>query len=118
MPSLLDAYTAPKKDIPRRAYLTVSTLVVTAILAFWCILSYGELVRGELGVHLRSQLVEPRRTGHVQGRLLHLEHPTLNRVGVQFRRTERIGVASLDLVPDLVKRRDVAGCLQLGHGLQ
>ena len=47
MPSFLDAYTAPKKDIPRRAYLTVSTLVVAAILAVWCGLSYGGLVRGD-----------------------------------------------------------------------
>ena len=47
MASFLDAYAAPKKDIPRRAYLTVSTLVVAAILAVWCALSYGGLVRGD-----------------------------------------------------------------------
>ena len=47
MASFLDAYAAPKKDIPRRAYLTVSTLVVAAILAVWCGLSYGGLVRGD-----------------------------------------------------------------------
>ena len=47
MPSFLDAYSAPKKDIPQRAYLTVSTLVVFAILAVWCGLSYGGLVRGD-----------------------------------------------------------------------
>ena len=47
MASFLDAYVAPKKDIPRRAYLTVSTLVAAAILALWCVLSYGGLVRGD-----------------------------------------------------------------------
>jgi NitT/TauT family transport system permease protein len=47
MPSFLDAYVAPKKDIPRRAYLAVSTLVVAAILALWCVLSYGGVVRSD-----------------------------------------------------------------------
>ena len=41
----LDAYVAPKKEIPRRAYLTVSTVVAVSILAIWCGLSYGGLVR-------------------------------------------------------------------------
>ena len=45
--ALLDAYTAPKKKIPRRAYLTVSTLVALFVLSFWCVLSYGELVRSD-----------------------------------------------------------------------
>jgi NitT/TauT family transport system permease protein len=40
-----DAYFAPKKDIPRRAYLTVSAAVALLILALWCVLSYGGLVR-------------------------------------------------------------------------
>ena len=47
MASFLDAYATPKKDIPRRAYLTVSTLVAAAILALWCALSYGGLVRSD-----------------------------------------------------------------------
>ncbi len=47
MARFLDAYAAPKKDIPRRAYLTVSTLVGVALLAVWCALSYGELVRSD-----------------------------------------------------------------------
>jgi NitT/TauT family transport system permease protein len=47
MPSFLDAYFAPKKEIPWRAYLTVSTLTAAAILALWCALSYGGLVRGD-----------------------------------------------------------------------
>jgi NitT/TauT family transport system permease protein len=42
---LLEAYTAPKKEIPRRVYLTVSTLVAIVLLALWCILSYGQFVR-------------------------------------------------------------------------
>ena len=45
MPSFLEAYATPKKDIPRLAYLTVSTLTAAAILGLWCALSYGELVR-------------------------------------------------------------------------
>jgi NitT/TauT family transport system permease protein len=45
MRSFLDAYTAPKKEIPRRAYLTVSALVGVSILALWCLLAYGEFVR-------------------------------------------------------------------------
>jgi len=47
MPSSLDAYFAPKKEIPQRAYLTVSALVGLAILALWCVLSYGQLVRSD-----------------------------------------------------------------------
>ena len=45
--SFLDAYTAPKKDIPRRAYLTVSTLTGLCVLLVWCSLSYGRLVRSD-----------------------------------------------------------------------
>jgi NitT/TauT family transport system permease protein len=47
MPAFLDAYLAPKKDIPRRAYLTASVLVAGAIFAVWCVLSYGEMVRSD-----------------------------------------------------------------------
>ncbi len=47
MASFLDAYTAPKKDIPRRAYLTVSTVVGLSIFLVWCVLSYGRMVRGD-----------------------------------------------------------------------
>ncbi|MGH6874050.1 MAG: ABC transporter permease [Aestuariivirgaceae bacterium] len=45
--SWLEAYTTPKKDIPRRAYLTVSLLVAVLLLTVWCILSYGGLVRAD-----------------------------------------------------------------------
>ena len=41
----LDAYLAPKKEIPSRAYLTVSVLVGLLVFGFWCLLSYGGLVR-------------------------------------------------------------------------
>jgi len=47
MAGLLDAYLAPKKDIPRRAYLTVSTLVGVLLFGGWCILAYGGLVRSD-----------------------------------------------------------------------
>ena len=47
MASFLDAYTAPKKDIPQRAYLTVSMLVAGSLFALWCVLSYGDLVRSD-----------------------------------------------------------------------
>ena len=47
MASFLDVYVAPKKAIPRRAYLTVSTAVAVSILAIWCGLSYGGLVRAD-----------------------------------------------------------------------
>src|SRR3989442_14281392 len=43
--SFLEAYTAPKREIPRRVYLTVSTLVGLCGLLAWCTLSYGGLVR-------------------------------------------------------------------------
>lgn len=42
-----EAYTAPKQDIPRRVYLTASTLVAVFILSIWCLLSYGGLVRAD-----------------------------------------------------------------------
>jgi len=45
--SWFEAYTAPKKEIPRRAYLTVSVSVALLILAVWCALSYGQLVRSD-----------------------------------------------------------------------
>ena len=45
MASVLDAYFAPKKEIPRRAYLTVSVLTAAVILLLWCALSYGNVVR-------------------------------------------------------------------------
>ena len=45
MASFLDAYVAPKKEIPRPVYITVSTVVVAVIIALWCVLSYGDLVR-------------------------------------------------------------------------
>jgi NitT/TauT family transport system permease protein len=45
MMSWLDAYTAPKQDIPRRVYLAISTLVAALLMALWCLLSYGGLVR-------------------------------------------------------------------------
>ena len=41
----LDAYTAPKQEIPRRVYLAISTLVAALLMALWCLLSYGGLVR-------------------------------------------------------------------------
>ena len=40
-----DGYFTPKKDIPRRAYLSVSALVGLLVFGFWCLLSYGGLVR-------------------------------------------------------------------------
>jgi len=43
--SWLDAYTAPKQDIPPRVYLAISTLVAALLMALWCLLSYGGLVR-------------------------------------------------------------------------
>src|SRR3989442_14748511 len=45
--SFLEAYTAPKREIPRRVYLTVSTLVGLCSLLVWCTLSYGGLVRSD-----------------------------------------------------------------------
>jgi NitT/TauT family transport system permease protein len=45
MMSWLDAYTAPKQDIPRRVYLAISTLVAALLMALWCLLSYGGVVR-------------------------------------------------------------------------
>ncbi len=43
--TLLEEYTAPKQEIPRRAYLTVSALVAIALIVLWCALSYGGIVR-------------------------------------------------------------------------
>src|SRR5207245_5458742 len=45
--SFLEAYTAPKSEIRRRVYLTVSTLVGLCSLLAWCTLSYGGLVRSD-----------------------------------------------------------------------
>src|SRR5882724_6950817 len=43
--SRLSAYTAPKKEIPRHVYLTVSVLVGVSVLAGWTLLAYSGLVR-------------------------------------------------------------------------
>src|SRR3989442_3817441 len=45
--SFLEAYTAPKREVPRGVYLTVSTLVGLWRLLAWCTLSYGGLVRSD-----------------------------------------------------------------------
>jgi NitT/TauT family transport system permease protein len=45
--SFVEAYVAPKKDIPRRVYLTVSALVGLFGLLAWCVLSYGGYVRSD-----------------------------------------------------------------------
>jgi NitT/TauT family transport system permease protein len=47
MASFLDVYVAPKKEIPRQAYIAVSTVVVIVIIALWCLLSYGGMVRSD-----------------------------------------------------------------------
>jgi NitT/TauT family transport system permease protein len=47
MASILDTYVAPKKDIPRRAYMAVSVVVTATILVAWCGLSYGGLVEAD-----------------------------------------------------------------------
>ena len=45
MAPFVESYLAPKRDIPRRVYLSVSTLVGVSVLLVWCGLSYGGLVR-------------------------------------------------------------------------
>jgi NitT/TauT family transport system permease protein len=45
--SAFEAYTAPKKEIPRSVYLTVSATVGVSILLLWCLLSYGGFVRSD-----------------------------------------------------------------------
>src|SRR5262245_26383940 len=43
--SRLAAYTAPKKEIARPVYLTVSALSALALFALWSVLAYGGYVR-------------------------------------------------------------------------
>ena len=45
MRAFIEAYCAPKQEIPRGVYLMVSALVGLLILAVWCLLAYGEFVR-------------------------------------------------------------------------
>jgi NitT/TauT family transport system permease protein len=47
MRPVLEAYTAPKREIPRPVYLTISALVGIFIFGLWSLLSYGELVRSD-----------------------------------------------------------------------
>jgi NitT/TauT family transport system permease protein len=47
MPSLVDAYLTPKKEIPGRVYLAVSALVGLLGITGWCVLTYGGLVRAD-----------------------------------------------------------------------
>jgi NitT/TauT family transport system permease protein len=69
MPSFFDAYAAPKKDIPRRVYLSVSTSVGVFILVFWCTLAYGELVREDF-LPTPIQVIEAGIAGIADGSLL------------------------------------------------
>lgn len=43
----IEVYCAPKKEIPRRVYLTVSSFVGIAFMAGWCLLTYGGLIRSD-----------------------------------------------------------------------
>ncbi|MFL5259724.1 MAG: ABC transporter permease [Hyphomicrobiales bacterium] len=43
----LEAYSAPKQEIPRGVYLAVSGLVAALLIGLWCVLSYGGLVRAD-----------------------------------------------------------------------
>lgn len=54
-------------------------------------------------------------TGHLDPGLLHLEHPALHRTLGKFSRTDRVGVATLDLVAHLVEARRVAWRGELTH---
>ena len=56
--------------------------------------------------------------GHLHAGLLHLEHPALHGVLRQLGGAHRVGVAALDLLPDLVEARGVARGGQLAHRLQ
>jgi len=67
--SFVAAYIAPKKDIPRRAYLTVSTLTGTFVLLLWYTLSYGGLVRRDF-LPTPDEVVTAGVTGLGDGSLL------------------------------------------------
>ena len=43
----LSSYFAPKTEIPRQVYVSTSTLTAISVFAFWCVLSYGGLVRSD-----------------------------------------------------------------------
>ncbi len=45
MTSRFSDHFAPKTEIPRRVYITTSALVAISVFLFWCVLSYGGLVR-------------------------------------------------------------------------
>jgi len=47
MASFVEAYFAPKKEIPRRVYLTASTVIGVPIIVAWSGLTYGGVVRPE-----------------------------------------------------------------------
>jgi NitT/TauT family transport system permease protein len=65
----LEAYAAPKTDIPRRVYLTVSTLVGVFLLALWCLLAYSGLVRSDF-LPTPVQVVQAGIDGLSDGSLL------------------------------------------------
>jgi NitT/TauT family transport system permease protein len=66
---LLEAYTAPKTEIPRRVYLTVSTLTGTVVLALWCLLSYGGFVEPDF-LPTPVQVIQAGINGVKDGSLL------------------------------------------------
>ncbi len=41
----IDAYCAPKTEIPKSLYISISSIVGISLILFWCLLSYGGLVR-------------------------------------------------------------------------
>ena len=63
---------------------------------------------GSASPFIDARICSSRRVpGHLHAGLLDLHHPALDRVLRQLRGAERVGVAPLDLVPDLV---EASGC--------
>src|SRR5207247_4604167 len=60
--SFLEAYTAPRREIPRRVYLTVSAVGGRGGLLAWCALSYGGLVRSDF---LPAPVAVPQAGSHM-----------------------------------------------------
>ena len=65
----LDAYFAPKKEIPQHVYLAVSVLVGILVVGFWSLLSYGGYVRTDF-LPTPTAVVQAAIDGLADGTLL------------------------------------------------
>ena len=78
-------------------------------------LARRDLARDRGAAQRGADLLQPVLAGHVDRRLLHLEHAALHRVLRELGLPDRVRVAPLDLVADILQRGGAPRRRELGH---